>query len=246
MSKHALILGANSDIARAIAHRYAKDSWNLYLAARNADRLDADVQDLKLRYEVDVQALEFDATQYNQHMTFARLLKPRPELVFCVFGYLGDQTRAQGDWEEAQQILEVNYTGAVSIMSRLAEEMAAHGTGTLVGISSVAGERGRASNYFYGSAKAGFTEFLSGLRNRMAAQKTGVKVVTVKPGFVRTAMTEGLPLNPLLTASPPRVASDIFRGVSKGKDVIYTLWMWRPIMWLIRHLPEGMFKKKDW
>ena len=182
MSQYALT-GANSDIARAIAHRYAKAGWNLYLAARNAERLAADVQDLKLRYGVEAQPLEFDATQYNQHLTFMRLLEPKPDLVFCVFGYLGEQADAQNSWEEAQQILDVNFTGAVSIMSRLAEEMIARGNGTLVGISSVAGERGRASNYFYGSAKAGFTAFLSGLRNRVTAQKTGVNVVTACQGL---------------------------------------------------------------
>lgn len=246
MSQHALILGANSDLARALAHRYARAGWHLYLAARQPERLEADVEDLKVRYGIQAQALEFDAAQFNQHMTFARLLDPRPELVFCVFGYLGDQAKAESDWDEASRIIETNYVGAVSIMSRLAEEMSARGKGTLVGISSVAGERGRASNYYYGSAKAGFTAYLSGLRNRMTTQNTGVKVITVKPGFMRTAMTEGLKLNPWLTASPKQAANDIYHGVAAGRSVIYTKWMWRPIMWVIRHLPEGMFKKRDW
>ncbi len=246
MSRHALILGANSDIGRAIAHRYAKAGWDLYLAARNADRLDGDVSDLKLRYGIEARALEFDATQFNQHITFARMLDPRPELVFCVFGYLGDQAKAQTDWQEASQIIEVNYTGAVSILNAFAEEMQARQKGVIVGISSVAGDRGRASNYFYGSAKAGFTAYLSGLRNRLSAQQTGVHVLTVKPGYVKTRMTEGMKLSPLLTASPKQVANDIYRAVQNRKNTIYSLWMWRFIMLIIRLMPEGMFKKRDW
>jgi decaprenylphospho-beta-D-erythro-pentofuranosid-2-ulose 2-reductase len=163
-----------------------------------------------------------------------------------VFGYLGDQQQAQEDWEEAAKILQVNYTGAVSILNHLTEEMVARGKGCIVGVSSVAGDRGRSSNYFYGSAKAGFTAYLSGLRNRLSSQNAGVHVLTVKPGYVRTAMTEGMELHPLLTASPKQVAEDIYRAVLKRKDVIYTRWMWRYIMLIIKWLPEFVFKKRAW
>jgi short-subunit dehydrogenase len=237
----ALILGANSDIARAIAHRYAKEGYHLQLAARKSERLEADVNDLQIRYGISAQALEFEARDYASHPAFYQGLSPKPGLVFCVFGYLGDQETAQTDWNMAAEILETNFNGAVSILHQAGNEMEKLGRGTIVGISSVAGDRGRASNYYYGSAKAGFSAFLSGLRNRLA--KKGVHVLTVKPGFVDTAMTEGLDLPPLLTAKPEQVANDVFRAVSKKKNIIYTKWMWKWIMLIIRNIPEGIFKK---
>ncbi|MFK7924061.1 MAG: SDR family NAD(P)-dependent oxidoreductase, partial [Bacteroidia bacterium] len=115
------------------------------------------------------------------------------------------------------------------------------GSGKIIGISSVAGDRGRASNYLYGSAKAGLTAYLSGLRNRLASK--GVHVMTVKPGFVRTAMTENMDLPPVITGEPSKVAKDIIRSVRRGRNVIYTLWMWRYIMLIIRTIPERIFKK---
>jgi short-subunit dehydrogenase len=236
-----LILGAMSDIGRALARQYAAAGWRLQLAARQAGRLDPDAQDLRIRYQAEVQALEFDARSTASHAAWYAALDPAPDLVICVFGLLGRQARAQQHGPEALEILETNYTGAVSILERAAEAMEQRGSGCIAGISSVAGDRGRASNYLYGSAKAGFTAYLSGIRNRLASK--GVHVLTVKPGFVRTAMTEGLPLPPLLTASPGEVAQAIARAVERRRNVIYVRWMWRWIMLVIRHLPEGVFKR---
>ena len=128
-------------------------------------------------------------------------------------------------------------------METIAADFEQRNEGTICGISSVAGERGRKSNYLYGSAKAGFSEYLSGLRNRLA--KSNVHVVTVKPGFIDTKMTEGMPLPAPLTAQPEQVAKDIFKACMKKKNVIYTLWMWRWIMAIIRNIPEPIFKKLD-
>lgn len=236
-----LILGAASDLARALAHHYAAQGWQLHLAARQAQRLQADVQDLKVRYGATAWAWEFDAVAYQTHADFWAQLDPSPELVVCVFGWLGDQQQAEQDWAQAQQIMAVNYLGATSIMQVAANDLAQRGRGCLVGISSVAGERGRGSNYWYGSAKAGFTAFLSGLRNRLHPQ--GVQVLTVKPGYVRTAMTQGMRLPPLITASPEQAARDIAQAVTRRRNVIYTRWMWRYLMWIIRHLPEPWFKR---
>jgi decaprenylphospho-beta-D-erythro-pentofuranosid-2-ulose 2-reductase len=241
MKPHICILGANSDIARAIAHQYARQGYSLYLAARKAERLDADLKDLKIRYNADARAVEFDATAYDSHAAFYASLDPQPEIVACVFGYLGDQTQAQQDWQEAQRIIDTNYTGAASILQHVALAMEQRGSGTIIGISSVAGDRGRASNYLYGSAKAGFTALLSGLRNRLFA--AGVHVLTVKPGFVQTAMTEGLDLPPLLTAQPEDIARDVYRAVKHKRQVLYTRWMWRYIMGIICAIPEGIFKR---
>lgn len=241
MAKRILILGATSDIARAIAHQHAQSGDHLILAGRKLDELQKDAQDLRIRYQAEVEVLHFDATVYDQHAAFGADLRSTPDWVYLVFGYMAEQEEVQTDWEKAYQTMAVNYMGAVSILDRLANQMEAAGQGTIIGISSVAGERGRASNYHYGSAKAGFTAYLSGLRNRLASK--GVHVLTVKPGFVRTAMTEGMDLPGPITADPEQVAKAILKAANKGKNVLYTLWMWRYIMLIIRNIPEAIFKK---
>ncbi len=236
-----LILGAKSDVARALAHEYAQNGHNLYLAARNSHSLAADVSDLKIRYNIAVKAVEFDAKNYESHAGFYQQFSPKPDVVICVFGVMYEQKAAEKDWVLAENTLAVNYIGAVSILEKAAAEMEVAQKGTIIGISSVAGDRGRVSNYLYGSAKAGFSAYLSGLRNRLAA--SGVHVLTVKPGFVRTAMTEHLPLPAPLTAMPAQVAKDIYKAAQKEKNTLYTLWMWKYIMLIIRNIPEFIFKK---
>lgn len=236
-----LLLGATSDIAQAIARRFAEASYNLQLAARNSAQLEILANDLRIRYQVDVQTLAFEATQYDSHVAFYEGLAPAPSVVIAVFGYLGDQARGQQDWKEAHAIIDTNYTGAVSVLNIVAEDFARRKGGTIVGISSVAGDRGRGSNYLYGSAKAGFSAYLSGLRNRMHAYK--VRVITVKPGFVATRMTEGLDLPFLLTAKPATVAQDVYQAVKGKRDVVYSKWFWKWIMTGISLVPESMFKR---
>ena len=236
-----LILGATSDIAQAVAHRLAAEGYSLQLAARDPADLDTFASDLRIRYQSEIQTYAFDATQFDSHAAFYQGLLPAPTMVILVFGYLGDQEKGQRYWPEAKKILDTNYTGAVSVLNIIAEDYASKQSGVIVGISSVAGDRGRGSNYLYGSAKAGLTAYLSGLRNRLA--KHGVAVVTIKPGFVATSMTEGLDLPPLLTAQPKAVANDIFRAVKRKKDVVYTRWFWQWIMLIIRLIPERIFKK---
>ena len=241
MAESVLILGAKSDIARAIAHQFAAKGYNLILAARNSERLQSDVSDLQIRYGRDAKILEFDALDYDSHESFYQAISPKPDVVFCVFGLLGDQAKAEHDWAHAQEIINVNYQGALSILHHVANDMEERKKGIIVGISSVAGERGRASNYFYGSAKAGFTAFLSGLRNRLA--KKGVHVLTVKPGFVDTAMTEGMNTPAPLTAKPEAVAKAVYKAVRSKRNVLYTKGTWRHIMLIIRNIPEFIFQK---
>jgi decaprenylphospho-beta-D-erythro-pentofuranosid-2-ulose 2-reductase len=162
-------------------------------------------------------------------------------VVVSVIGLLGDQARAEADPDHAATIMRSNFEGPALILGLFAERFLSRGSGTIVGISSVAGDRGRASNYVYGSAKAGFSVFLSGLRNRAANR--GVHVLTVKPGFVRTRMTEGKNLPRPVTAQPDEVAQAIWRGVSKQKDQIYVRPIWAVIMFIIRSLPESFFKR---
>lgn len=239
--KNVLILGAKSDIAQAIARELAAQSCNLMLAGRNPDSMNDLAADLRIRSGADVTAMEFDALDYGSHKAFYESLPHQPDTVICVFGYLGDAQTARTDCSEARRIMETNYNGAVSILDIAAADFEARGEGTLIGISSVAGDRGRGSNYHYGSAKAGFSAYLSGLRNHLAEK--GVHVMTVKPGFVRTRMTEELALPGVLTASPEQVARAVVLAARKKRNVIYTLWMWRFIMLIIRLIPESIFKK---
>lgn len=237
----ALILGAGSDMAVAIAREFAGHAYDIQLAARNVQSLYPLQQDLRIRYQVKADAFAFDATDFDSHAAFYAALPSKPDVTICVFGYLGEQEKAQSNWQEAARIIHTNYTGAVSVLNIVAEDYAVKGAGTIVGISSVAGERGRQSNYIYGSSKAGFTAYLSGLRNRLFHK--GVHVLSVQPGFVYTRMTENLKLPPLLTAQPQQVAKDVFNAVKGRKNTLYTKWFWKYIMLIIKSIPEGIFKK---
>lgn len=236
-----LILGAGSDIAIAIARRFSAAGFDIQLAARNAARLSPLQSDLSIRHQVTCSLHEFDAEHPDQHAVFFTSLTPPPDVTICVFGYLGNQQKAESDWSECERIIQVNYTGALSILNIVAGHYAIQQKGSIAGISSVAGERGRSSNYFYGSAKAGFTTYLSGLRNRLFHQK--VHVLTVKPGFVYTKMTSDLALPALLTATPEQVAQKVYKGIIQKKNVIYVKGRWRWVMLVIKAIPEPFFKK---
>jgi short-subunit dehydrogenase len=235
-----LILGARSDVAKAIAHAFARLGHPLQLAARNVRTLAADKADFELRYRVEVTLHEFDAVAVSDHAAFVAGLPQLPAIAICAVGTLGDQRLSENDSEAAAAVIRANFEGPASILAQLANRFAERGHGTLVGISSVAGERGRKANYVYGAAKAGFTAFLSGLRNRLATR--GVHVVTVLPGFVDTQMTAGMKLPRLLTAQPEEVATAIIKAVERQSNVIYTRAIWRLIMAIIRLIPENLFK----
>jgi len=236
-----LILGARSDIARACAHRFARAGHPLVLAARNAATLEADAIDLRLRHAVPVTCAEFDATDTASHAAFLDTLAELPAVALCAVGAMGEQAQSQQDPQAAALVMRANFEGPALLFGQLAQRFEARGTGTLIGISSVAGERGRASNYVYGAAKAGFTAFLSGLRNRFA--RTPIQVITVLPGFVATRMTESMDLPARLLAQPDTVAEAIFRAFTRQRDVVYVRPVWRLIMAVIRALPEAVFKR---
>ena len=199
-----LILGASSDMAIAIARKFASAGYHVQLAARRPDQLLPLKSDLEVRYKVQCSLHSFDALDYASHQPFFSELNPKPDVSICVFGYLGDPMKARTEWPEANTIIQSNYTGAVSILDKVANHYAEQKNGVIVGISSIAGERGRQSNYHYGSAKAGFTAYLSGLRNRLFHD--GAHVVTVQPGFTYTRMTENMQLPKLLTGYSSQVA----------------------------------------
>ena len=237
----ALVIGATSDIGRAIAYALAKDGCALQLAARDTARLTRETRDLRVRTAAAVTSHRCDILDEDGGVSLLDTLDPLPDVAVCVVGLLGDQAEGQRDGAIAERVMRTNYVGPALLMGALAERFERRGGGVLVGVSSVAGERGRAANYIYGSAKAGFTAFLSGLRGRLAA--CGVHVVTVKPGFVRTRMTDGLDLPARLTATPEEVAAAVVAAIRRPRDVIYVRRVWRPIMFVLRAVPERLFKR---
>jgi NAD(P)-dependent dehydrogenase (short-subunit alcohol dehydrogenase family) len=237
-----LVLGGTSDIGRAAALEYAQAGWNVLLAARNEPEGRRNAEDIATRTGRDVSLHQLDILDTAALSEFVDKLPVMPDTVVCVIGELGDQTRAEGDLAHAETVLRTNFEGPALLLGLLAERFAARRYGTIVGVSSVAGDRGRASNYVYGAAKAGFSAFLSGLRNRLA--RSGLRVITVKPGFVRTRMTTGMKLPPLLTAEPHEVARAIFAAAEKGGgDVVYVRKIWRLVMAIISAIPEPVFKR---
>ena len=241
MKDPVLILGAGSDMGQAIAQAFAAEGHGIQLAARRPGEIEDVARDLELRHRVTVSTHAFDVLETGEFEAFIAALPALPEVAVCVVGAMGDQATSEGDMDAASLVMRTNYEGPALILGALANAFAARGSGTLVGVSSVAGLRGRASNYVYGASKAGFTAFLSGLRNRFA--KTPVHVVTVLPGFVATKMTEGLDLNPKLTAQPAEVGQAVLRAVERRRNLIYVRPIWWVIMSIIRALPEPIFKK---
>ena len=236
-----LILGARSDIAMAVAHRFAKAGYEIQLAARNVENLADNKSDLELRYEISVSLHEFDALKIEKHESFLENLPSLPTVVVCAVGYMGNQLQSENSSECSSLVMRSNYEGPASILGLLANKFEQRGSGCLVGISSVAGERGRATNYVYGSSKAGFTAFLSGLRNRLA--KKGVHVVTVLPGFVATKMTTDMALPSILTASSEELGNAIYVAVRRRRDIIFYRRLWYLIMIIIKNIPEKIFKR---
>ena len=236
-----IILGARSDIGIAIAHRFAQEGYDIQLAARNKLTLDRDCSDINIRYNVEVTSHEFDVLDIFSHENFVSSLPLLPTVVVSVIGYMGKQKESEHNTKAASLVMRSNYEGPVNVLGIFANYFEERGSGTLIGISSVAGDRGRASNYVYGSAKAGFTTFLSGLRNRM--YRKGIHVLTVKPGFVFTKMTQDLELPKHLTTDPKTTSIAIYKAYTKKANVIYIKSIWRLIIFIIRSIPEEIFKK---
>ena len=242
MSEAVLILGATSAIARATANAFAARGDALYLASRDDDELRRIAADIRLRYGVEVYHGLFDAEVTATHEAFFKsVIAAMPELsgMVLAFGYLGDQ-RAARDFSVGAKVIASNFTGAVSILSQCANYLELLQRGFIIGISSVAGDRGRQSNYVYGAAKGALSLYLQGLRNRL--HPGGVRVITVKPGFVDTAMTYGLP-GMVLVASPQYIGECIVRALGRSADIVYLPWFWRYIMLIIKLIPEPVFKR---
>jgi len=246
MSKERIvILGATSAIAEHYARLQAARGARLVLAGRNRARLDSIAADLRARgaKQADVAALDLSAAD-GLAPVWAQMTAQLGGTVDCMFlayGELGDQDAAEKNAAETMRLMQVNLVSACGWLTLAAETMAGAGRGRIIAISSVAGDRGRRSNYVYGAAKAGLARFLEGLNHRFAA--SGVTVLDVRPGFVDTPMTAPLPKGGPLWAKPDKVAADIDRAARAGKPVVYTPWFWWPIMLIIRNLPRAVFNR---
>lgn len=240
--KNLLIIGSTSDIGHAIANEYLKRNVSVILAARNEDALNHQKDSLVKSFPKEtIQSILFDGRDFDHHYAFYQSLSPKPDGVITLMGYLGEQKVSELSIKETQTVIESNYTGNVSILNIIANDFEKRGHGFIIGVSSVAGDRGRKSNYIYGSAKAAFTTYLSGLRNRLF--HSNVHVMTVHPGFVATKMTKHLSLPPILTAKPKQIASAIYKAQCKKKNTLYVKWIWSIIMTVIRAIPESFFKR---
>lgn len=242
MKEPILILGATSAIARALAAEFAQRSHPLFLAGRDVEELHRIAQDLHIRYRVTVDHGPFDAEAFSTHLPFLKTVIEKMHglhgIVYAC-GDLGDPANSAVDFNESHHIIDRNFTGAVSILTHSSNYLSKQGSGFIVGISSVAGDRGRQSNYIYGAAKGGLSLFLQGLRNRLFPH---VHVMTVKPGFVDTAMTFGKK-GLFLVASPQDVGKKIIHALHRRSDVVYTPWFWRWILAVIKCVPEKVFKR---
>jgi NAD(P)-dependent dehydrogenase (short-subunit alcohol dehydrogenase family) len=241
--KTVLVVGGSSDIGRATALRYAEAGWQVWIAARDVATAQRNADDIKTRTGIEPAVHRLDVLQTDELANFVTALPALPDTMISMIGELGDQARGESDLAHAAMIMRSNFEAPSLLIGLFAQAFEKRGFGTIVGVSSVAGDRGRASNYIYGAAKAAFSQFLSGLRNRMALAGR-VRVVTVKPGFVRTRMTAHLKLPAPLTVDPERVAADIFSAAEqKPRDVIYVGRRFWLVMTIICALPEAVFKK---
>ena len=241
--RHILIIGATSAIAEATARHFARDGDRLFLVARNPERLSAVAADLKNRGASQVEALVLDANDTGQHAALvaqADAALGGLDMVLIAHGTLSDQNACETSYETTLAELHTNCLSVISLLTHIANLFEKQRNGTIAVISSVAGDRGRQSNYVYGTAKAAVTTFLQGLRGRL--HRSGVNVITIKPGFVDTPMTAGFRKG-LLWASPERVGKGIYRAIDRRKGTVYLPSFWIIIMTIIRVIPEGMFKR---
>ena len=237
-----VVIGSNSEVAQAFAEKFLSSGMRfpvVYLLSSNSQNAAKFAAHLEVKF---LQPCEIISLDLQQEINWQNLEHIQSKLVFCAAGYLGLNTEAGlYDLKNTSKILEVNFSKLVPLLNFFAKKLESQRGGSLIVLSSVAGDRGRQSNFIYGSAKAGLSAYLSGLRNYL--HNKNVHVLTVKPGFMSTKMTEGLPLNPALTATPKQAADAIYKAYKSNRNVAYVLPVWWFIMLIIKHIPEFLFKK---
>ncbi|MFK7822871.1 MAG: SDR family oxidoreductase [Oligoflexales bacterium] len=237
-----VVIGATSAIAKEVGRIYAGKAWAIDLVARSQEKMQILEEDFKARGAVATRSLVFDFAVKNSYQELVDWAgkDSQVDVLLIAHGILGDQQASEASNEEALSVFRLNFLSHMSLLNLFAKQMEARAKGTMAIISSVAGDRGRQSNYFYGTAKGALSIYCQGLRNRLF--KKNVHVITIKPGFVKTPMTAHLKQGPLF-AEPEQVASDIVKAIEKKRDVLYTPWFWWGIMTIIKLIPEFIFKR---
>lgn len=238
-SKIVLIIGAKSDIAISTAEVFARSGYIIKMAGRNINEFKA-LHPKLVHYHTQIEWIEFDILQTEKFKSFISSFSELPEIIISFVGYMGVKDESE-KMKTSLEIMKTNYVCPSLLFKEFANAFEVRGSGCLVGVSSVAGIRGRWSNYIYGSAKGGFTLFLSGLRARL--YNKGIHVLTILPGFVNTQATKDMNLPKFLTAQPLDVANEIFKSVGLKKDVVYVYKIWKLIMLFIILIPEKIFKR---
>ncbi len=238
-----LIIGATSAIAEATTHLFAASGDCLYLVGRNPKKLQTICDDLLVRYGQSVSSYQLDVNDFAKHkevLEEATQTMNGLDIVLIAHGSLPDQKKCENSVEETLQEFKTNALSVISILTLVANYFEEQGYGSIAVISSVAGDRGRQSNYIYGTAKGTITLFLQGLRNRL--HKSKINVLTIKPGFVDTPMTASFNKG-LLWARPEKIAKGIYSAIKHKRDVVYLPWYWYWIMTIIKVVPEVLFKR---
>ena len=242
-SLNVVVFGATSGIAQAICRLLSERRCRFFLVARDAAKLASVAADLEVRGAVVAGVRQADLADTGAHAELVAAAWQQlgsVDAAIIAHGILGDQKEAERSWDEAAAILNINFISVASLVTHLANAFEKQGSGRLVAIGSVAGDRGRKTNYVYGSAKAAVETLLQGVRHRLAPK--GIGVLLVKPGFVDTPMTAHLPRSPLF-ASADKVARGIVSAMDSGKSTVYVPFFWRPIMLIVRLLPERIFNR---
>jgi hypothetical protein len=239
--KYVLIIGAKSELGMELASLYAKNNYNLYLAGRSIEKIRPQSEILEKQNNNKVTLCELDVADINSHKDFYNSLKIKPIGIVYVAGYYPDQNEALLNWKETSNTIDINYVGALSLLNLAVVEFQESQKGFIVGITSVAGLRGRGKNYIYGSTKAAFITYLNGLRNSLT--KFNVNVLTVIPGFIKTKKSIQSNLPDILFITPKDLAIHIFDSQQANRGIIYSAFIWRVIMLIIKLIPDFIFKR---